>query len=142
MSMMCPPHRVKIVWTPSAFRAFATRWPPEMVAPAAVGSPAPDATVAPADPLRAVPGTVWVMGRSAPRGRGRFHTAYRMEGSYSSVSVLSRPHPRSVRYLAFGYCIPNTDDPNSPEGVSMKVAVVGAGAIGAYVGAALCRAGA
>src|SRR3954469_25053532 len=79
MSMMCPPHRVKIVWTPSAFRAFATRWPPEMVAPAAVVSPAPDATVAPAAPLRAVPGTVWVMGRSAPRGRGRFHTAYRME---------------------------------------------------------------
>src|SRR5579863_8811110 len=29
MSMMWPPHRVKIVSTPSFLRAFATRWPPE-----------------------------------------------------------------------------------------------------------------
>src|ERR1700741_2447585 len=27
--MMCPPHRVKIVSTPSFFSALATRWPPE-----------------------------------------------------------------------------------------------------------------
>src|ERR1700736_6879534 len=27
--MMCPPHSVKIVSTPSFFSAFATRWPPE-----------------------------------------------------------------------------------------------------------------
>ena len=32
MSMMWPPHRVKIVSTPSAFSAFATRCPPEIVA--------------------------------------------------------------------------------------------------------------
>src|SRR5580700_1568290 len=30
MSMMCPPHRVKMVSTPSFFRALATRCPPEM----------------------------------------------------------------------------------------------------------------
>src|SRR5438270_3403644 len=30
MSMMCPPHSVKIVSTPSLFSALATRWPPEM----------------------------------------------------------------------------------------------------------------
>src|SRR3984893_504356 len=30
MSMMCPPHRVKIVSTPSFFSALATRCPPEM----------------------------------------------------------------------------------------------------------------
>src|SRR5713101_5913458 len=31
MSMMCPPHRVKITSTPSAFNALATRWPPEIL---------------------------------------------------------------------------------------------------------------
>src|SRR5919197_6648435 len=31
MSMMWPPHRVKMVSIPSAFSALATRWPPEMV---------------------------------------------------------------------------------------------------------------
>src|SRR2546423_8450886 len=30
MSMMCPPHRVKMVSTPSFFSALATRCPPEM----------------------------------------------------------------------------------------------------------------
>src|SRR4029077_1065411 len=30
MSMICPPHSVKMVSTPSALRALATRWPPEM----------------------------------------------------------------------------------------------------------------
>src|SRR6266436_6831261 len=30
MSMMCPPHRVKIVSTPSFFSALATKCPPEM----------------------------------------------------------------------------------------------------------------
>src|SRR5215467_16310976 len=29
MSMMCPPHSVKMVSTPSFLRALATRWPPE-----------------------------------------------------------------------------------------------------------------
>src|ERR1700679_1547588 len=28
--MMCPPHRVKMVSTPSFFSALATRWPPEI----------------------------------------------------------------------------------------------------------------
>src|SRR3954454_11386084 len=32
MSMMWPPQRVKMVSTPSAFSAFATRWPPEISA--------------------------------------------------------------------------------------------------------------
>src|SRR3954451_24258359 len=32
MSMMCPPHKVKMVSTPSALRAFATRWPPDISA--------------------------------------------------------------------------------------------------------------
>src|SRR3954453_18717366 len=126
MSMMCPPHRGKIVWTPPAFRAFAPRGPPEMVAPAAVGSPAPDATAAPAAPLRAVPGTVWVMGRSAPRSRGRFHTAYRMEASYPLGVDAVQTTSANGRCLAFGYCIPNTGKPDTAEGVSMKVAVVGA----------------
>jgi hypothetical protein len=31
MSMMCPPHRVKITSIPSAFSAFATKWPPEII---------------------------------------------------------------------------------------------------------------
>src|SRR5919106_5820677 len=31
MSMMCPPQRVKITSIPSARRALATRWPPEIV---------------------------------------------------------------------------------------------------------------
>src|SRR5918911_1579899 len=31
MSIMWPPHRVKMVSIPSAFSALATRWPPEMV---------------------------------------------------------------------------------------------------------------
>ncbi len=30
MSMIWPPHSVKIVSTPSFFSALATRWPPEM----------------------------------------------------------------------------------------------------------------
>src|SRR2546429_8926552 len=30
MSMLGPPHSVKIVSTPSLFSALATRWPPEM----------------------------------------------------------------------------------------------------------------
>src|ERR1700712_1760169 len=33
MSMIWPPHRVKIVSTPSAFSALATRWPPDSTLP-------------------------------------------------------------------------------------------------------------
>ena len=33
MSMMWPPHSVKIVSTPSFLSARATRWPPEMTLP-------------------------------------------------------------------------------------------------------------
>src|SRR5882672_10782709 len=47
MSMMCPPQRVKIVSTPSALSAFATKWPPDIVSGVWAG-PASELFVAPA----------------------------------------------------------------------------------------------